>query len=369
MKLWYSFVKELLLASRGFYFWVEIIVAVVIVAVMLILVPEHSTARQTEYIYLDMPVVNEAVILAGILTQDEDGEVEILDIQLEEETIQAMYYQTEDRNIYMVDTEEHAVALADSEQAFAAVIGLDESGDFTYTYYMQGYETERLQNIYKVLHLADADTMQETLDAQDVRQLEESPGTLNDREFVLPTLLAMNGSLFGLFIVAAYVFLDKKEGVIKAYAVTASPIWHYLMSKTGVLILVTLFTTIFITAAVAGGTANYLLIIILLITSGFCAAALGLLLSSFYDDILQAFGVLYALIIVLALPTIAYFIPTWDPAWMQIIPTYPLIHSFKEALLDTPNVSYVLMTSLAFLVGGVVIFVIANMRFKKTFAV
>lgn len=369
MKLWHSFIKELLLASRGFYFWVEIIVAVVIVAVLLILVPEQSVVRQTEYIYLDMPVVREAVILAGILTEDEDGEVEILEIPFEEETIQAMYYQTEDRDIYIVDTEEHAIALADSEQAFAAVIGVDENGDFAYTYYMQGYETERLQNIYKVLHLADAETMETALNAQEVRQLYDSPGTLNDREFVLPAILAMNGSLFGLFIVAAYVFLDKKEGVIKAYAVTASAIWQYLMSKTGVLILVTLFTSLFITVAIMGGGANYLLIILLLITSGFAAAALGLLLSTFYNDIIQAFGAMYVLIIVLALPTLAYFIPSWDPAWMQIIPTYPLIHSFKEAFLDSPNVSYVLLTSLAFLLGGAVIFVIANTRFKKTFTV
>ena len=36
----------------------------------------------------------------------------------------------------------------------------------------------------------------------------------------------------GFFIIAAYIFLDKKEGVIKAYAVTPSPVWKYLLSKS-----------------------------------------------------------------------------------------------------------------------------------------
>jgi ABC-2 type transport system permease protein len=255
------------------------------------------------------------------------------------------------------------------DRKIGAVIGVDETGEFTYTYYMQGYETERLRNIYKVAHLTDAETLQDTFDAQQVRALEEAPSTLTDRQSVMPSFLTFNGALFGMFIIAAYIFLDKKEGVIKAYAVTASAVWQYLLSKAGVLIVVSVITSLIMVVPVMGGLVNYPLMILFLIAAAFFSSALGLLLSSFYNDINQAFGVMYFLIIVMMLPNIAYFIPSWDPWWVQIIPTYPMIQSFKETFLASPDVGYVLMWTLIFVVTGGALFALANNRFKQTLTV
>lgn len=370
MKLWHSFVKEMILASRSFYFFIEILIAVIFVAVLLILVPEQSEFRQDEYIYLDMPAAGRMVMRGLFLLDDEDGTTETVEYELNGETLSTTLFQSETTNVYVTESEADAIALADAERDFAGIIHMDDSGAFTYTYYMQGYETERLRNIYKVAHLADSDTLQAAFDAQVVRTLAtEDTTVLNDRQALVPTLLVFNGSLMGVFIIAAYVFLDKKEGVIKAYAVTTSPVWQYLMSKALMIMVVSTITSFMIVVPIMGGAANYLLLFVFLIASGFFASALGLALTSFYKDIMQSFGTLYILIIVLTLPNIAFFIPSWNPVWIQIIPTYPMLHSFRETLMASPDITYVLLASLGFAVVGGLLFAFANMRFKQTLTV
>lgn len=369
MKLLYSFIKELILSSRSFYFYIEMLMAAIFLFLLLFVIPEQFESKQDEFIYWDIPDAAYEPMVEEYLALDEDGTAESVAYELEGEAIIATHYESDSTHFYIIDNEESAIALADRERDFAAVVHMDEQGEFTYTYYMQGYETERLRNIYLVFHNEDFDTVEAAFDAQDVRALETEHSILTDKENVIPSLLVFNGSLMGLFVIASYIFLDKKEGVIKAYAVTASSVWQYLLSKAGVLALTSTVTSLIIVVPIMGLQPNYPLMILFLLTSGFFASALGLLLSSFYDNITQAFGVLYLLIILLMLPNIAYFIPSWDPVWMTYIPTYAMLQSFKEILLTSSDVSYVLTASLGFLIVGVALFLFANVRFKKTLTV
>jgi hypothetical protein len=169
-----------------------------------------------------------------------------------------------------------------------------------------------------------------------------------------------------LFIIAAYIFLDKSEGIIKAYAVTASSVWHYLLSKIGVIIVTSIATSLIITIPIMGLQPNYFAMLLFIITSGFFAASLGLYITSFYKDIIQAFGVLYIVIVIMIMPNISYFTPSWDPDWIKIIPSYVMLQSFKEIISINGNIAYVLVASLGFAVLGLDIFILANHRFKKT---
>lgn len=369
MKLWHSFVKELILSSRSFYFYVELLMAAIMLFLLLFVIPETFDNKPDEYLYWDIPEAAIDFVTEAHLVDDEDGLVETVEYELEGETILATLYETERKRMYVIDDEASTIALADRERDLAAIIHMDEQGEITYTYFLQGYETERLVNLYLVAHNEDINVMRAAADAQDVRALETEHTVLTDKENVIPSLLVFNGSLLGLFMIASYIFLDKKEGVIKAYAVTASAVWEYLLSKAGVVAFTSTIASLIIVVPVMGMQANYPLMVLFLLTSGFFASALGLVLTSYYDNITQAFGALYMLIIVLALPNIAYFIPSWDPTWMQVIPSYYMLESFKEIILPNGDVSYVLMTSLGFTLAGAVLFWFANMRFKQTLTI
>lgn len=368
MKLWHSFIKEFKLAYRGFYFYVEIFMSIVLLVILMFVIPEEFQSKKTEYVHLDLPEAVEEAYINDIEEEDIDNKAEIKEIKVDDKVIEAKVYETEDSKIYLVDNKEDLVTLADKKQNIGAVIKM-ENNQFKYEYYLQGYESQRLKNLYLIFHNEDMYELKTVFDQQDVRPLSTNYDELTDRENVIPSFLTFNGSLMGLFIIAAYIFLDKQEGVIKAYAVTPSSVWQYLMSKAGIILLTSVLSSLLIVIPVMKGEPNYLLLIIFLITTGFFASSLGLLVSSFYENIMQAFGTIYLVMMAMIIPNIAYFIPSWDPVWVKVLPTYPMLQGFKEILLTNGDTSYVLATSLGFFVVGLLLFLIANKRFKETLTV
>jgi ABC-type multidrug transport system permease subunit len=337
---------------------------------LLFVIPENFNSKQKEYLYYDVPEDYVEYFEEEILNEDEDGIVENVEFNWKDETYVARLFESEGTKFYVFDDKEVAIGIAEKERAFAGVIQMDDAGKVAYTYYMQGYETQRMLNTLAVFHNEDMDVLADAFDAQEVRVLHEGQqDLLTDRENMIPAFLTFNGSLMGMFILASYIFLDKKEGVIKAYAVTTSPVWQYLLSKTFVVTTTSLISSLVITIPVMGWQPNYPLMVLFLLTSGFAASSLGLVLTSFYEDITQSFGALLLLMMGMILPNVAYFIPSWNPGWMKFIPSYPMLESFKEIILPNGDVGYVLVASIGFLAAGLVLFLIANRRFKKTLTV
>lgn len=369
MKLLSSFKKELILASRGFYFYVELIFPLVILAVLLFAIPQNFSSTSTEYLYFNLPQEGREIFINNILENDLDGESEMVEIEAGGKTFNGELIVTDESEIYIVDSEEAVRTLADSEKVIGAVIELDENNQLYYKYYLQGYESTRLKNLISILNNESTNVLIERIENQEVRPLSTDYEPLNDRENTLPPLIAFSGSLMGMFIMASYIFLDKKEGVIKAYAVTASSVWRYLMSKIFVVLLTSTISGLIIIMPIMGFRVNYGLLLLLLLTTGFFASSLGLLIASFYNNLTKAFGAIYLLLIIMMVPSIAYFIPGWDPFWIKIIPSYPMLQGFKEIILPNGDIAYPLIVSAGFLAMGIILFAITNIRFKKTLSV
>jgi len=136
-----------------------------------------------------------------------------------------------------------------------------------------------------------------------------------------------------------------------------------------VVTVTSIITSLIITVPVMGLQPNYFAMFIFLLATGFAASALGLVLASLYDDLVQAFGVIFVLIIALIFPDIAYFIPAWVPSWSKYIPSYTMLEGFKEILLPGSDLVYIMVASLGFLAAGLVLFFFANSRFKKTLTI
>lgn len=371
MKLWHSYLKELKLSSRGFYFYIELIMTVIILVVLLFVIPEKMTTTQKEYLALDLPEQIETYYIDLIAEKDSDGKAEDVELKLDKSFVKAKLYELEGKKVYIIKNKEDMIALTENDRPLVgAIISWDTENDsLKYNYYLQGYESDRLRNLYSVMHSKDLVMLKNKADQYEIKSIESGFEQLNSRQMAVPSLITFNGSLMGMFIMAAYIFLDKQEGVIKAYAVTASSIWQYLMSKALTLMTVTVITTSVIVIPVMGAQPVYWAILILLVTSGFFSSALGLLISSFYDNMTQAFGVIYGVMMLFMLPAIAYFIPSWDPVWVKYIPVHYLIQGFKESILVNGDMGYVIMVSLGFFVSGVLIFILANFKFKKTLTV
>lgn len=368
MKLWYSFSKELSLSSKSWYFYVELGMAIVLLMSLIFVIPEDFDSKSKQYFYLDLPQVVRARYMKSLLEEDLNERAEQVELEAGNRTLAAVLYETEESKIYLLDSMEALNAFSNSERVPVVHIRVNEDNQIIHTYYLQGYETQKLQNLLLVYHnrLAGHDVIEAYSDSIEVRRLYENARPLNDKENMIPVFLTFNGSLMSLFIIAAYVFLDKSEGIIKAYAITASSVWHYLVSKIAVIILTSMVTTLIITVPIMGLQPNYPAMLLFIASSGFFAASLGLFMTSFYKDIIEAFGAMYIVIVIMIMPNISYFTPSWDPDWVKIIPSYVMLQSFKEIISVNGNMAYVLLASLGFVVLGLDIFILANYRFKKT---
>jgi len=395
MKLLSNYLKEMKIAARGFYFYIEIAMAIILLAILLLAVSETSTTSSKQFVYYDMPqkiaeYLKDRSIEKGEarlanstefklkpkefeITNQETGETTAYDFDdekiVELETIEMLDSSTGelDETVYHVETEEDMIRLSYGESEMGATVAMDPYGKVSNKYYLQGYETDRLKSLLYILQNESRDVVNAKKDRQVVRTLEVME-TLNNRENLVPIFIAYMGSLMGFFIVMAYIFYDKAEGVIRAFAVTPSSIWKYLISKIFVILTTVVVSSSIITIPVMGGQPNYLLFYIFLIITTFAIASLGLLVASFFDSISKAFGVMYAIMISLMIPAFSYYIPSFDPLWLRFFPTYPLLQGFKEILLNG-DAGYVLTYSFVFLAGGLVLFVLADIRFKKTLTV
>jgi len=368
MKLWYSFSKELILSSKSWYFYIEMGMAIVLLVILVFIVPEDFDSKGKDYLYLDLPQVVEGRYRKNLLEEDLDDFAEQVELEADNQIYSASLYETKEAKIYLLESREALDAISNSERVPVVHVRVNEDHQIVHTYYLQGYETRKLQNLLLVYHnrLAGHDVIEDYSNRLEVRRLYQDSAPLNDKENMIPVFLTFNGSLMSLFIIAAYIFLDKNEGIIKAYAITASSVWHYLLSKIGVIIVTSIMTSLIITIPIMGHQPNYPAMMLFLLASGFFAASLGLLLTSFFKDIVEAFGAMYIVIVIMIMPNISYFTPSWDPDWVKIIPSYVMLQSFKDIISIGGNMTYVMVASLGFLMLGLAIFILANHRFKKT---
>ena len=157
MKLFSSFVKELTLATRSFYFYIEIFFAVVLLAVVLFAIPEQIRAVQTQLLHLDLPQPAADRLTADLLEEDLDGQWQTVVLESGGQAFDTKLIETETARVYIVDSADAVRALADTQRNIGMVLSLDDAGQLHYTYYLQGYESQRLQNLLSVIPGASLD--------------------------------------------------------------------------------------------------------------------------------------------------------------------------------------------------------------------
>jgi len=395
MKIFSSYIKEIKIAARGFYFYMEILMAVILLIIILFAIKDNPVSNSKEFLFYDMPKKTISALFAdnvekGIIkidkpvtfktkavkfdvTNKETQKVTTYNFAKEniETDVFKMYDSTTGKlikTIYLAKTKINLIRLAYGAKQIGVVISIDDKGTMTYTYYNQGYETDRLIKLLYVLHTKDSKNFEEAINNQKVINLNNIK-TLTNKENMVPPVIVFNGALMGFFIVMAYIFLDKKEGVIRAFAVTPSTIWQYLISKILVMITTVIISASIITIPVMGKQLNYILFYIYLIVTTFAFASLGLLVASFYDNISKAFGALYIVMMSLMLPAFSYYIPSFNPIWLKVFPTYSMLQGFKEIIMTNGNKEYVIIYSIIYFASGVIILLLANLKFKKTLTV
>ncbi len=396
MKLLSTYLKEMKIASRGFYFYIEIFIAILLLVVVLVAIDDYPDSKAEEYVYYDMSDVQFDSMLAMQLASDsiiqiEDSQFDlkavsfdVLNIDSDQvtnyvfessktisvPTLQMINVENNQivKTIYIVDSLDDLLRLSLSSGNAGSKITINELDEVIYTYIIQGYETERYVDFLYLTHSIDESSIAGELASQDVIEIGSS-NRLTNKEAIVPVFVVFAGSLMGLFIVIAYLFLDKGQGVIKALAVTPSTIGSYLLSKNFVIMTTVVISSSIVAIPIMGLKPNYFLFYVFLLITTFAFSSIGLFVSSFFDSIGKSFGVVYILMIVLMIPVISYYNSSFDPLWIKFFPTYPVLQGFKGILMGQPDWAYVSIYAGVFLLAGIGILGLANIRFKKSLTI
>jgi hypothetical protein len=349
-KLITTIAKDIKLSFNGLYFYIEFGLALIFILIMLFVVPENFQSGQSYQLILEVD--------------------EPLKTQLTKQLMDNNTSDTDENTVYIHTTKESLQNAMEKNRNTVGLIVRSEANKVKYELVLQGYESDTMKALMKTIIEGEVLAKVPGFEsAVTTRVLEPNAIKLSDRANILPIYLTMNVALMGLFIIAAYIFLDKDEGVIKAFAVTPVRIWQYLASKIVIMAFMGVATSLLVCFAVVGFSINYGRLILLVLAFNFFGSALGLLISSYFDAMTKAMGALYMVIMVLMFASIAYLMPSFNPIWIKWFPSYPMLFSFRALLLPEGNVSYIYQNIGVFFILSAVLFAFANWRFKKTLTV
>lgn len=365
MKLAASLSREFALLSRSLYFYAELIITALLLAVLLFVVPENFGGRSVEYFYLDMSREEEAFMQRELLESSEGvTSVRTEPLKIRGKQIEAVLYESAEKRSYQMPDRESLIAVCADTGTLGSVISLSpENGRMELEIYLQGYETQRFQNAMTLLSAANLAEVTKLAEAQPVITLAGGGALLSDRQNILPLALTVNCVFMGIFVTAAHIVEDKKSKTIRALRVAPASITGYLLAKMLTVLLTSLAGCMLIAAPVMGARANYLLLAVIVLCSGFFVVALGALTASFYDDMSKALAGISSVLMAFIIPATLTLIPGLAARWLQALPSTWVVQSVEAALLNT-DAGYVLLCSAAFLAAGLALLPLCVRRYK-----
>lgn len=233
-------------------------------------------------------------------------------------------------------------------------------------YVLQGYENDITKNLLELEIESSYQEFGSTPNFSMTKLRNVNTEKLPFNKSIVPLFLVMEPALLGLFLIATMVFTEKEERTIKAYAVTPGSMLSFLVSKEIVLIALGFVSLLSVTLLTIGFEANYGWLILLTICGSLMGSGMGLLIASFFDNLSQAMVWVIVGAIILSLPFASYFAPSFSPLLVRVLPVYPLMFAYKEAIFSTGNTSLMLNACILSLVIGVVLLFLANINLKRT---
>ncbi|HPE69730.1 MAG TPA: ABC transporter permease [Thermotogota bacterium] len=218
-------------------------------------------------------------------------------------------------------------------------IGIEASGPFLSPHFklvFQGYENEGTRNLLKLSILEGfgfAGTgnvpIQVVGEGASGNEVSEP---LPANEWALPVFILSEAVMLGMIFLFAMVFIDKSERTFSAYTVSPAGLAEYFGAKALYLVLLGFLFTMILTPLVVGWSINYFHLLLAIAVGSFFTTSIALIVSCFYDTFSQAMFVLLGLNLVLLLPSFSYFLPTFSPWYVRVLPTWSLLFGLRDIL-------------------------------------
>lgn len=331
-------VQDFVIMTRNWIFWTLPILAVTIILVINFAIPEDVSMQSKE-----------------IMFYEENGNM------LRE------YLKAEGEEDHLVNSKEELVeAVKEDSNRIGLVIGGIDDGKLQFTAVLQGTESEVIKKLLEatmehvIKELGNIETSKE-YDIVSVRPKSDPvPFNLNQAPF----LIFMEAGFLGMFIIMMLIFQEKQEGSIRAFRVTTAGTMRYILAKV---LLITVFSAIYAVVMclfIFGTSINYLLFVLMTVLGSFVMTMIALITCVYFNSLSDYLFVFMGIFVVVSLPVMSYFMPSFSPAVIRIIPTYPIMFGYREIFFPTGNTAMLGNTFLTLGIEGIVLFVLACFSVK-----
>ncbi len=309
--------KDFKIAFRNFFFLIIFVVSLILVSVTNFLIPEKINT-DAKLIYA------------------------VENIQVSEHNILLKYLESQSSSI-KASSREQVVEEMKKDRSTMGIIITNSNNQPALEIIVQGYENEKSKealalSFEAMLKAGSIDTSNiETIVLKDAKDFNSIP--LN-KGFV-PLILLNEPVMLGFILLATLIFMDKEEETAKAYMTTPGGISRYLLSKIILMSVLALMSTILITVFTIGFNINWLHLVLIIIAGSVFSSTVAMVMASFFDNISKAMVWILALSLVFTVPMASYFIPSFAPGYIRVMPTYGLMFAIREAIFPMGNPSII----------------------------
>ncbi len=318
MKQFWTLVKQdLIIASRN-WFLAAIVVMLVIFLALIWFLPEQFDVQATEIIYDATPGQE---MQQTLITMGADPE---------------SFYQSR----------ESLEAALNKQKKGVGVVIEGDLRNLSYTFITQGQFAPQNLNVLGAAldSVAAAANGAAAPDNLKLTLLRDKSDPIPMNEAGVPVFLVFEVVALGFFLVAAIIFQEKQEGMVRAFRVSPTGTMTYILAKTAVFLILGVLYALVLLLLGLGFDVPLGSLLLLVILGSSMMTLLGIVVAVFFNNLSEWFFVGAFVLIIFMLPTISYAIPAFAPTFITWTPSYPLVFGVRELLFPTGKADFLLPT-------------------------
>ncbi|KUO75261.1 MAG: hypothetical protein APF77_22355 [Clostridia bacterium BRH_c25] len=334
--------KDFKIAFRNFFFLIVVFVAAILIFVTNSLIPEQVN-MDTRMLYAVEGEQSKETLQIAQLLEKQGGSRRVAG---------------KDEIIKGIEADKEAVGLVIKQNQNKPV----------FEFILQGYENEQSKNAF-VLSLESMLNLDQ-LNNPDIETVvlkqEINYGKIPFNKSFVPLMILNEPVMLGFIFLATLIFMEKDEGTIKAYMVSPGRIAEYLWSKVILIVTLGILSTVLITVFTMGSEANWFMLISITIAGSLFSSTVAMFVASFFDNISKAMIWVLGISLLLTAPMISYFMPSFAPRVLTIIPTYSLMFAIREAIFPGTNTAIFYESMAVLLIVSAVLFSLSVLSYKRS---
>lgn len=150
-----------------------------------------------------------------------------------------------------------------------------------------------------------------------------------------PMFICFEAVVLGFLLSAVLMLNERREQVLRAFRVSPGGAARYVLAKTALFTCAGTLYAALMAAGTVGLRFDWPAFIALAAMMSALYTLLGMCLAVFFRDISGWFFTALTVLALNMLPMVSYGAPSFAPAWITAIPSYPSLFAMEEALFPT----------------------------------